>query len=306
MKGNLIVKGFSNTNVFKVILIMVLVLVIIIIYTTAAAGSNFLSNILGFTTTPMQNISSNVTDSVTEFLDLDSLSDEEVRAMAQRLSDENSQLRRDLVDYYTISQENEQLKKLLDIKEELRDAEYVAASVIQRDPNDIFYGFAIDKGSLAGVNLGDPVITEKGLVGVISEVYATTSMVKSILNEDVSIAAISKEIDENGVITSNILTAADGTLRLEYLKNDTKMYEGAIITSSGAGGAYPKDLVIGYVERIEYSEYDISKYAVVVPYEDVKNVKDIFVMVGFPGKGEATADTGIDNIGDADQDVEAN
>jgi len=209
-----------------------------------------------------------------------------------------------LVDYYDKEQENEQLRALLEIQDENKDAQYVPASVIQRDPSDVFYGFAIDKGSLAGVNVGDPVIVSQGLVGVVTEVYATTSMVTSLYSEEVKVASISKELDESGVISSNIYTVANGTLRMNYLKSDTKIHEGSIITTSGAGGNFPKDLVIGYVLSVEQSENDISKYATIQPYADIKNAKDVFVMVGFPGKDAEGPDINIENPV-TDEDAEA-
>lgn len=296
-------KGFFKTNTFKVMLIIVMILLIIIIY-TAAAGGSFLSDSLGFVTTPMQKISVAATDGVGEFLNLDALSTEELKEMVEELSTENSEYRKMLVDYYDMEQEYDQLRILLEIQEENKDVKQLPASVIQRDPSDVFYGFAIDKGSLAGVSVGDPVITSQGLVGVVSEVYATTSMVTSLYSEEVKVAALSKELDENGVISSNIYMAASGTLRMNYLKNDTKVHEGSIITTSGAGGNFPKDLVIGYVASIEQSENDISKYATIQPYEDIKNVKDVFVIYGFPGKDAEGPDIDIENPG-TDEDPEA-
>lgn len=296
-------KGFFKTNTFKIMLIIVMVLLIIIIY-TAAAGGSFLSNTLGFVTTPMQKVSVAATDAANEFLNLDALSNEELKEMAEKLSSENSELRRMLVNYYDMEQENQQLRTLLDIQDENKDAQFYPASVIQRDPNDVFYGFAIDKGSLAGISVGDPVIVNQGLVGVVSEVYATTSMVTSLYSEDVKVASISKELDEIGVISSDIYMAANGTLRMNYLMNNTKIHEGSIITTSGAGGNFPKDLVIGYVVSVEQSENDISKYAIIQPYADIKNVKDVFVMIGFPGKNEEMPDIEIENPV-TDEDAEA-
>ena len=49
--------------------------------------------------------------------------------------------------------------------------------MIGRDPSDVFYGFSIDKGTLSGIAVGDPVITQRGLVGIVTQAYATTSKV---------------------------------------------------------------------------------------------------------------------------------
>ena len=64
------------------------------------------------------------------------------------------------------------------------------------------------------------------------------------------------------------------------------MKEGDIITTSGAGSTYPKDIIIGVVESVQKSENDISQYAVVRPYEDLTRVQEVYVVIDFPGAGE--------------------
>ena len=174
----------------------------------------------------------------------------------------------------------------LDISKDLPDQEMEAASVIGRDPSDVFYGFSIDKGTLSGIAVGDPVITQRGLVGIVTQAYATTSKVSCILSEEVKVGAISKKHSESGVVTSNIQSAASGLVRMNYLSGDTELEKGDIITTSGSGSIYPEGLIIGEVQSIEKSENDISQYAVVKPYEDLKNVTDVFVITNFPGKGD--------------------
>lgn len=297
-------KDFFHSRTFKILLLVVLILLGLIIF-TANSGGSFISNIFGFVSTPMQRISTNMTAEVTEFLDWDSMSAEELKEWNQRLSEENRMLIEQLLDYEDKLRENEQLRTLLEIKEENSEVEAQPASVVGRDPNDIFYGFAIDKGYIAGISVGDPVMTDKGLVGIVDKVYATTSSVTCILSEDLKVSAISKIKDESGVITSNALMAGNGTLRMNYLSNETAVEAGTIITTSGAGGIYPKDLVIGYVESVHQSESDISKYAIIRPYEDLKNVKDVYVITGFPGKDDDAPNTdyGTEN-GDNREDGE--
>lgn len=296
-------------------MIAVVILLGIMIFSISSGGT-FISNIIGFLTTPMQKISSNATDSVTEFLDLDSLTKEELKAMYQELSEEARELREKVVELENLKNENESLRGQLELTEENDELEYLAASVVGRDPNDDFYSFSIDKGYMKDVSLGDPVITKNGLVGTVTEVYATTSVVTCVLSEDVSVAALiyTSETDnktgdtiiENAVITGDIVMASDGTLKLEYLSNTTSVKEGDIVTTSGASGRYPKDIIIGRVSGIYQSQNNISKYAVIQPFEDLKNVKDVFVITGFPGKDEDTADITYDSENGDKEDGEVN
>ena len=281
-------KDFFKTSSFRVLLIAVVVLLGLIIY-TATAGGSFLASLLGFVSSPMQSIATDVTGNVTEFLDLDGYSKDELKELVGVLQEEKAQLEDQLVDYETLKQENDQLKTQLGLEEEKPENELRAASVIGRDPNDVFYGFSIDQGTLSGVTQGAPVITDKGLVGVVTQAYATTSKVACLLSEDVKVAAWSPKRQESGVITSDIATAGTGLLRLSYLSGSTQVQEGDIITTSGEGGSYPQGLKIGTVQSVEKSENDISQYAVIRPFEDLTTVKEVFVIVDFPGKGEGEA-----------------
>ena len=281
-------KDFFKTSSFRVLLIAVVVLLGLIIY-TATAGGSFLASLLGFVSSPMQSIATDVTGNVTEFLDLDGYSKDELKELVGVLQEEKAQLEDQLVEYETLKQENDQLKTQLGLEEEEPENELRAASVIGRDPNDVFYGFSIDQGTLSGVTQGAPVITDKGLVGVVTQAYATTSKVACLLSEDVKVAAWSPKRQESGVITSDIATAGTGLLRLSYLSGSTQVQEGDIITTSGEGGSYPQGLKIGTVQSVEKSENDISQYAVIRPFEDLTTVKEVFVIVDFPGKGEGEA-----------------
>ncbi|WP_099206025.1 rod shape-determining protein MreC [Scatolibacter rhodanostii] len=275
-------------------LVVALVALFVLNAFTASGKANFFSSAIGLITTPLLQMTASASGQVTEYLNLDTMTKEELKQKNQQLSEENAQLRNQLLDYQKKVKENEQLKSQLEIKEEKAEVSMLAASVIARNQNDVFYGFSIDKGSLAGVESGDAVITNEGMIGVITDVYATTSNVKSIFSEDTKVAAMtvcydeatSTYSDESGVIGSSAILAANGLLRMDYLLNDTKIKEGAIITASGVGGNYPKDLVIGSVMSVEQSEYSISKYAVVKPYADIKNATDVFVVTDFAGKNE--------------------
>lgn len=281
-------KDILKASSFKALVIAVVVLLGLIIYTTSAGGS-FIASLLGFVSTPMQSVATNVTGSVTEFLDLDGFSKDELKAMVDSLQAENSQLQDRLVDYDQLKHENERLRQQLKISEADPQVEMRSAAVIGRDPNDVFFGFSIGIGTLSGVSAGDPVITSQGLVGVVTQAYATTSKVECLLSEDVQVAAVSIDKEETGVITCNIMMASSGLLRLEYLSPDTKLEPGDIITTSGAGGVYPAKLKIGQVESVEKSDKDVSRYAVVRPFQDLSSVTDVQVIVDFPGKGEEDA-----------------
>ena len=278
-------KDFFKTSSFKVLAIVVVVLLGLIIY-TATAGGALLASLLGFATTPMQSVSTQATGAVTEFVDLDALSRDELKDMVDSLSQENAQLREQLVDYENTMKENEQLKTQLEITEQAPENTLRAATVIGRDPNDVFFGFSIDQGTIAGVEAGDPVITSQGLVGIVTNAYATTSKVTTLLSEDVKVSAVDPACGESGVIVSDITTASAGLLRMSYLGSDTQVKEGDIITTSARGAPIPRISSLEWWRACRSRRTTSPSMQWCGPYEDLTRVQEVYVVIDFPGAGE--------------------
>ena len=233
---------FTSKN-FKILMIAVVVLLGVLVY-GLNAGTSVFSNVFGTVSAPLLTAGTNTTKGAKEFLNLDGMSKEELKALYNDLSEENRKLREQLVDYYTLKDENASYENILSVKKAMPDLQLAAGSVVGRDPNDVFGDFTINCGSLAGVSVGDAVITETGVVGVVEEVYAASSRVRSILSEKTQIGATDKSCKESGVVTSDIQFANSGKVKMLYLTRDTEVQPGSIITTSGAGGVFPGDTLI--------------------------------------------------------------
>ena len=286
-------KDFFHSTGFKVLLGVIFILFGVLLYTASAGGSVF-SDALGFLTTPMQKVSTVVTNNAAATANTVLQSKEDLEAENAALKKEIEELNAKLIDYYQVKLENEQFRSVLELKEENKDFQFVSAAVIGRDPNDMFYSFYIEKGESSGISLNDPVITNSGVVGWISSVNASYSKVTTILSADTSIAALDKLTRESGVLSSDIKYADQGIIKLGYLTVDTKVKPGDIIVTSGLGGIYPKDLPVGKVQEVMPEEYDVSYCAAVKPLVDVKTVRDVFVITDFQGQGQVLEDlTGV-------------
>ena len=280
-------------------MIAVVILLGVLVY-GLNAGTSVFSNVFGTVSAPLLTAGTNTTEGAKEFLNLDGMSKEELKALYNDLSEENRKLREQLVDYYTLKDENASYENILSVKKAMPDLQLAAGSVVGRDPNDVFGDFTINCGSLAGVSVGDAVITETGVVGVVEEVYAASSRVRSILSEKTQIGATDKSCKESGVVTSDIQFANSGKVKMLYLTRDTEVQPGSIITTSDAGGVFPGDLLIGRVDSVERSNADSSYYAILTPYVDVTEVTDVFVVTDFDGKGDVT--TGLPETNNKDEE----
>lgn len=281
-------KDFFRTRGFKMLVVAVVILLVAVGYTASIGGfSSLTSSIVGLFATPMQDLAGEGGDKVQDAIDqndpetLQELRDK-IDELEKQLAEKNTQL----VDYYTVKKENEQLKKYLDLKDLNPDWEFVSASVVGRDPNEEFYGFTINKGSLAGVEPGDPVITESGLVGRVSKVGATYSKVETIFDPDVQVAAISAKTGDTGILTGDKKLADQNLVQLTSLDPKAAVQQGELIVTSGLGGVFPSGIVIGTVQSISTGSIDISLTAVLEPASEIQSVKEVFVITSFLGQGE--------------------
>ncbi len=271
-------KVFGKNKSFKVFI--VLICCVPILGLVCFFGYPFLSSFTNFLTEGVSFASASVTASP------DELSYEALLQENQQLKSENAQLRSQLGDYYDLIAENEKLWEFYDIKKENPQNTYVPSTVIRRDANADFYSFTIDAGMDMGVSVNDPVVTENGLVGIVVECDATTSKVKTILSPEVKVGAVGKKTGDDGIITGSGAYCDQNLTMLTKIPSENTLQQGDIITTTGAGGIYPKNLVIGQVKELSYDNYDASKFAIIEPYEDIRKVSNVLVITNFSTQGQ--------------------
>lgn len=271
-------KEFFASKSFKALVITLVILIAASVVT--AADNSVLSSGINFLTSFMQTTAAQAANSASQ------KSYDELLQENSELKKENADLRTQLVDYYDVKQENQRLWKYYDLKRENPEYELLPASVIRRDPNDDFYSFTADKGATSGVSVNDIVVTENGLVGWVYQTDATTCKIKTILSPETKSGAIDKQTRDSGVITGSALYCDDNLTTLTKISASNKIKEGDIIVTTGIGGFYPANLVVGKVKELKYDSYDTSLYAVVEPFENIKTVSDIVIITDFTGQGE--------------------
>ncbi len=287
-------KAFFRSKNFIVLAAVTCVLVAVIIY-SACTGGGAISNIFGAVISPMQKVTAVATNNAQASLSEAARSYEDLAAENEQLKQQVNELNQQLVEFYHYKQENAQLKNYLGLKENNPDYQFVSASVINRDPNNLYYTFTLDQGSNAGVKVNDPVITDQGVVGWVSQVSAMYCEVTTILSPDTNISATDKVNRESGTISSNAQLSDQGLIKLGLLEAGTTVQEGDIIVTSGIGGKFPKDLLIGKAVEVKPEENDVSLYATVEPFVDIKTVRDVIIITSFNGQGEVADNTDTNN-----------
>ena len=275
-------KDFFDTWKFKILVAVAVFLVGIMAY--AGANGRLTAapqELLGVILTPFQQVASAISSGVGEvwekYTNIDAIMDQN-----EQLEAENAELRQQMVDYDRIKAENEAYKALANIQKKNSDATYVSGFVIGRDPLDEFGGFTLDKGTADGVAVNNAVISDKGyLLGMVVEADATSCKVMTILHPSFNAAGVVSRTRENGILNGNTTYAADGLCTLTNLERTTETKTGDQIITTGLGGVFPPDLLVGRVQEVVPEASGKSSIAVVKPGADPRTVKHVFIITAY-------------------------
>ena len=268
-----------SSNSFKK-LICVLVAIVLVMCVSTFSDKSIVSSVVSFFTTGLQQVSAAVSKEAGK------PSYDELLAENNRLNEQLNELRTELVDYYEVKEENSRLWKYYDLKQTYPSYELMPASVIRRDPSDNFYSFTVNKGTSDKVCVGDPVLTDKGLIGWVSAVDLNTARVKTILSPDAKVGSVDAVSRDSGIVTGSISLADQNLTTMQKLPEQNTMVKGDIVISTGISGLYPPSQIIGEVVELKFDEYDTSTYAVIKPFEDIRTVTDVVIVTAFDGQGE--------------------
>ena len=276
-------KYFFRSRQFKTAVIVLAVIVVISLSAGLVGGVIAPhTGIFGSVLAPFEKMVTDISESFKSFSQKLKNNESFILENAE-LQKEIDRLNNKISDYETIKADNEFYKKYLEIKDAHPDFKFSGASVISRDNLDVFGGFTIDKGTSDGVEAYDPVITEAGIIGYISEVGPTTSKVTTILSGGIAVGAIDSRTSDAGVVGGTLELAQSTKTKMYNIQRSSGIAIGDYIVTSGSG-VFPRGLNIGKVTNIAQEQYSTSLYAELEPFVDIKNVHKVMVITDFEGK----------------------
>lgn len=282
-------KDFFKSTAFRLFLGIILIISGTIFYIFFNPDNNFVGNTLSSVTVPVQKAVSYVSDGVFEFFYMFE-EKEALKSENEALKKSIGEMREITADYYNVKRENARFAKYYDLKKDNTSLKFVSAASIGTSAGNYSGDFIIDRGSKDGISRGDVVITENGVVGCVSRVNYNSSCVKTILSAGSNIGAVDCVTGDSGVISGGAEMSQNNLTKMKFIPAQSQMKLGDIVLTGGLSGMYPKNLKIGSVKSIEYDNYESSFYAVIEPFENIKSVKDVFVITDFKGKGEMSAE----------------
>jgi rod shape-determining protein MreC len=194
-----------------------------------------------------------------------------------RLEAEISRLQTQVIELQEQITEVRVLSALLDYARAHPEHEYLASTVIAYDTNPFLRYVIINRGSDDGLRRGMPVITHQGLVGRVAAVTANAACVQLITDPASNINVILRPSDTDAILSGSIT----GELTLGMIAQNATVNPGDLVLTSGLGGNYPANQVIGQVTSVAKREGDLFQDASVQPIIDYTQLEIVLVITNF-------------------------
>lgn len=179
-----------------------------------------------------------------------------------------------------LSQQNSQLRGLLDLKQRSAGWRLKAAAVVSRNPDNWYQTVVINQGSTSGVKDGMAVIVPQGVVGRVISTTPVTATVMLILDPNSGVGAQDVRSQSAGVINGR--DPVTGTLSFQLFAHRPDITPGDAVVTSGYSQYYPAGLLIGQVESVRKAAYGLTETAVVRPAVNFNQLNNVMVVLSHP------------------------
>jgi rod shape-determining protein MreC len=207
----------------------------------------------------------------------------------RRMAEEINRLRIDIERLRRLERQNAELRGMLRFAQR-SPHRLIACEVIGRgDVTGWWQTIRLNKGEADGVTTNLAVITADGVVGRTEVTSAHTADVLLIADPKCKISAVLSRTGGFGIVRGGgaALTGAPalemlcspGLCRMDYIAREATLMAGDEVLTSGLGGVFPKDLLVGRVVRAHRDESGLYQRAEVAPTAELGNLTTVFVVL---------------------------
>lgn len=260
------------------LILVVAIVVIMCMSVVPVKNSYFVTNVINTIFTPIQHAVSKISDGVGGFVnylfEMKDLSEEN-----DRLTKQVAELNHNYRSAEDYKAENERLKEILDLKQTNPIAkDSVACNVIGWSNDNWYSYYTIDKGSAKGIENKDIVISASGLVGQVCEVGLNWAKVSTLIETSSSVGARIVRSGDVAIVCGDYELERKGLCKMTFINKDAQIIVGDTVETSGLGESYPGGIALGKVVQIVSDSAGTSQYAIIEPYADLKNLKQVIVL----------------------------
>lgn len=193
-----------------------------------------------------------------------------------------------LSDQTTLAEENDRLRRLLDLSRRLSST-YVAASVIRPGTPGSESMFLLDVGGRRGVVANTPVIMGRGLLGVVRESRENNAVGMDWTHPEFRASAMTLDGAVYGMVqaTRGLFREADRLL-LDGIPFHQELAPGTVLVTSALGGVYPRGIPIGTVMEEAESRAGWRRSYWLRPFVSPGEATHVLVLVPDEGANDVT------------------
>jgi len=169
------------------------------------------------------------------------------------------------------------LSALVDFARANPEYSYKAASVIGRDPSPFLRYVIINVGSNEGVLPGMPVVTDKGLVGRVDAVIGEAARLQLVTDAASAVNVRLQASNTEAILVGSIT----GDLSLDMIPQDANIQDGDVVLTSGLGGNYPANLLVGQIVSVRKLQSELFQQAIIQPNVDFNRLQFVLVITNF-------------------------
>lgn len=180
-----------------------------------------------------------------------------------------------------LASENDRLRGLLSLKEK-GNPKVVYAQIIGRDPSGWFDSAIIDLGSLNGVKLNMPVVSDGGLVGRITAVGPISAQFDLITRDKSGVGGVIGEVGSSNVLGVVAGTSKRDLIEMKYVSGSADVQPGQIVYTTGQDGIYPPGLKIGEIVEVRSGSATVPHQILIRPSSGINSIKEVGVLLYEP------------------------
>ncbi len=211
---------------------------------------------------------------------------EALRRELARLEEENLQFREALV-------ASGNLRRIVEMRQDF-EVPLLPSEVVGQDVTPWFHSVLLDRGRDSQVRSGMPVVTDHGLVGLVTATSPHASRTMMLLDRRSAVDVIVQRSRARGIVRGT----GSGELEFVFMVRGDDVEPGDVVITSGVGGVYPKGLRIGTVSAVHTDRNQLLHTAEIRPAVDFGRLEQVFVMLQrgrtmellYEGDGDAVAE----------------
>ena len=265
----------------KYILLIMTVFCVIIIFSsvTKEVSSGPVGKVAGAVILPMQKGLNRIGSALN--LRADNL------ASKNELQEENSQLKEQIADLeeqlsrVSLEQyELESLRELYKLDQSYDQYDKVAANVVGKETGNWFSTFLIDKGSKDGIEIGDNVIADGGLVGIVTDTGNNYAKIRAIIDDTSNVSATNLSTSDNCIVNGSLRTMNERQqLEVSDMRDkDNKAKAGDQLVTSSISDRYLPGIPIGYLTEVNEDSNKLTKSGYLATVVDFEHLEKVLVI----------------------------